>query len=338
MSDKYGALSYLKFTFQDSFGAIDTTSSQAFPFISESFKLNIDRLNKPAKSRFTKSRSAQGKRGNAGSIELLGSPTILAYGLKSALGHNYSTYSGGVFEHVFGVPEYDWNCYVPLQPVTVELNDGESANSIFYQDTIGNGIQIGIEVGNFVIVGLDVLGITQKEDAKTALNYLVEKPFKWDQASISFDNIANPDFESVNLSISNNLEQIYTLSTTHNPQRIKRTAQVNIELTGTAVFENDSNFNAFLSNIEYDFNLSMANADNSIFEVSIPNLQIIDYNSNRTEYGLIRLDFTAEAFFNQGSSSVIGVSIQSSYGLFPAPFILGDDFFGLLDKTYNILT
>jgi len=332
---RYGMLGHVKFCFQNTFGLIDTTSSQAFPILSETFTQQIERIAKGnMHGRFVKSKSTAGKRGVSGAVSILGYPTVLAYGLKSVF-QNTSTFSGSNFHHNFDVASNDYSDYVATDMMTVEVNRNEGANSKFLQDMNGQSLTINIETGELVTFELGLLGIGQQEATATATNYLAEKPFKFDQCSIQLDGAVELDFESLSFAISNNLEVKNTLVNTFSAQKIKRTEEIGIEISGSLIVQSNSYWQAFIGQSDHTFSLNMANDDGNTFAISIPSMRILNYDSNISAAGVIEANFTAEAFYNVGSGSAILATVVNSTALFSSRFFVDDAFYGLLDQTYN---
>jgi len=332
---RYGMLGHVKFTFQETFGLVATTSSQVFPILEESLSKKIDRSSlRNMIGGFSKTKTIGTKRVVDGSISILGYPTALAYGLKSVL-KNTSVFSSE-FRHEFQIADKDYSAYVATDMLTVEVNRDEGSNSQYYQDMNGSSFVINIVTGELVSFDLELLGTGQQEDTKTTAVYLDEKPFKWDQCSIQLDGAAELDFESLSISVNNNLEARNTLVNTYSAQKIKRTEEVSIAINASLIVQSNSYWQAFTNQNEHSFGLDMVNADGNKIGFSIPNMQLTNYDSNISGPGVIQATFTAEAFYSPTSLAML-VTIVNSEPLFNSPFILDDDYYGLLDQDYNFL-
>jgi len=283
----------------------------------------------------SKTKSIDSRRGANGTVSMLGYPTALAYGLMSIF-ENTSVFSSA-FEHTFQVASNDYSNYVATNMMTVEVNRDEGANSQFYQDMNGGSFVINIETGELVNFDLELLGTGQQEDTKTVATYLTEKPFKWDQCSIQLDGAAEFDFEMVSISVNNHLEPRNTLVNTYSAQKIKRTEEVSIEISASMIVQSNSYWQAFIGQNEHAFGLDMANADGNKIAFSIPNMHLTAYDSNISGPGIIEANFTAEAFYSPTSLAML-VTVVNSEPLLHSPFILDDDYYGLLDQDYNFLT
>lgn len=285
-----------------------------------------------------RSRYTDGKRSVKGGVTIEGYPTALAYALKSVLLAS-SVFSGG-YQHNFDVADADYNNNAATNMMTVEVNQDDDGNSQFFQDMNGQSFAMDINVGAAVVFNLGLLGTGQTKDTKTTAVFLTERPFRWDQCSISWDGVADYGFESLNISIGNNLEARHTMVNTYSPQYIKRSDVVAIDISGQLTLQSsgDSKFeDAFNAQTEHVFRLDMKNEQGNTIGFSIPNLRISAYQSNISGPGLIDASFSAEAFYNQGSESAILISVVNSEVLLNNPFTLNDSYYGLLGFDYNIL-
>jgi len=327
---------------QNSYQAYETASGYTIPITNESVNRRIERITRQSmKGRFVRTRSGAGKRSISGDIATLGYPDALAMFLQATMfGRTQTLSSDTLYRHTYTVHSWDYTEYTALQPMTLEINrDGNQ--STFCRDMAGQSLSIDIAPSEPVGLTMSVLGTDHKIDTAGTMEYSGEKPFFWDQCSISLDGSANLDFDSFNLSINNNLEAYYTLQAANIPHKIKRTSEVAIDITAEISYVDSAQYHAmytaFENQTDIAFSLAMADGNNS-FLVDIPAMRITGYESNIRDPANIRTAITAEANYSATSASAILIQVVSGKPLINTPFTLNDSYSGLLGYDYNVLT
>ncbi len=333
---RYTTKGFANFSFQNTWGGIDTTSSFALPIIEESLTEKIDRIQVKSKySRFSKSKSLQGKRFIEGAISFNGGPLGIVTAFKTMFDQQANVWSGGLHKYTLGVHSVDYSAFASTQPLTIEVNKDEN-DSYFFQDLQGQSLNLGIATGELVKCDLGLIGRNYVKASKTSATFASEDSFKWDQCSVSLDGVANPDFLNLNINVTNNLEARYTLQTTNTPHKIKRTEEVGFAIDGTVIVQSNSLWTQFTSQLEHQLIVSFESGIDKI-EIDIPSLRLIDYSEPTQGGGVYEGNFIGEAFYNQGSNSIGTITTVTSYLVGPAWFTLNDSYYGLLDQDYNFL-
>jgi len=322
----YGMQSFMKMTFQNTFGAAETSSSQAFGFKSESLNKTIEQItSKPGRKRFLKRRFTSGKRHVKGNLSLDAFPTVMAYALKSVLFS--STVESNGYRHSFDVACYDYNGLSATNLLTAEIHRGGD-NSQYYYDLNGNSLAVNIKKNDFVSLELDMLGTSQVESTKSNPVYLDEEPFFYNQVSMGFDGNPEMNIDEMTLTIQNNLEPRYNLGITSKPRRIARAEEMTIGLTATLNCQSNSYFNAFNNQSEHNITIAMANSYGSV-EIEMGDVKVLNYESNISDPGVITGRFEATV------CDSVFITVINSFMLLNEPFMLDDNKYGKLGYNYN---
>jgi hypothetical protein len=333
---RYGMKSFANLTLQNTSGVVEVASGYSFPIKSESLNKSIDRLEQRALRGMARHKPLKGPQSVTGEIEIDAYPSAVAVCLRSVLDCTL-TWSGGLHQHRFTVGSHDFDDYLAVQPLTVEINKDGDADSKYFQDMCGDGLAISLTTGEPVALGLSVIGVGHRTAAKGTMFFRDEKPFLWSQSSVSFDGIANMDFESIEISIQNALEARWTLQNTAAPKKIKRSDMVSVEVTAEICYDPGSFEAAFNDYSDHRLALSVQNADGVTMAVDLPELTVTEYAETIEGPGVMIAKIKAMASYSQASGDMAVFTAVNSLPGFFGNFVLTDSYYGLLDQSYNFL-
>jgi hypothetical protein len=309
----YGMLGHVMMQFQNSFGTSLVDSLHAIAITDESLNLSIEDIIHPGMfSRFGESPYYKGIQIVEGEITQPANPVTLGWFLKAGLGLISTTSDTNTQTHIFRPRAADFDCKAAMDPMAFEVHRDVGSSAVYF-DCVGNTLNINIANGELMNASLGVIGAQMTRQAAGTPTYPVSAPFRWDQASSSYNGQAIVDLNDIAFSINNNLEARHNLGLQNYPNRIKRTSQRVIEVTGSMVFAAHSYWQAFESKAENFLFLNFV-GDNSPTEIKIevPKLRFKTYEPVMAGPGLVEASFTGAAIYDQTSSYDFQVTLVNT--------------------------
>ena len=316
----YGQNVHLGISFQNSFGASNTSSMHYFPIISESLSENIPELESEAvMARFEAGDSYTGMREYAGDIVFEGHPVLLGKMLKAWFGQASGTLTNSYYAHEFNPITADFCNLSALPPMTIEVyRDAGSAH--LFSDMLCNQLVIEIAHGSIVKATASLIGANRAKLAKSTPTYLPGSCYTFDQASFSWQGSNDGALDIVQtftVTMNNNLEAIGTLNATTRPSRIKRAGYRTIEIGGTMLFENDNEIDHFLNGAQQRVVATLTGqgiggTDKASLEMDFPSFRYTEFPVNMGGVGLISANFSGKAKYNSGSGTMATFTLTNT--------------------------
>ena len=303
MGTGYGMLGHVGHMFQNSFGAYLTSSLQYTPITKETLALGIEQKEDPGmRGRIGSNPVYQGFHKIEGGVTMMANPIDIGVPLKSVVGLISTTSDTGIQTHVFRPRQADKDDKSPTDLLTFEV-DRDVGSSGLYYDCAGNTLQIAITNGELVEFQLGVIGAGFHRMTPSNPVYQEATPFKWDQASFSYNGWWIEDILSLTVNVNNNLEAKYTMINTKAPSRIKRTQQPTIEMQGTMLFTQHSLWQAFENHLQAPLALHFAGAETpNALTLYFPKILFTEYKQNIGGMGLIEVSFSARTCWDTTSN------------------------------------
>ena len=305
-----GFQGHLKASFQESFGTANVASLQAISIVNESIVYEIEVLEEQSLSgRLEGADIHQGFHSITGGIESEVSPDVLVYFLQSVIGKGYTTGSGP-YTHTFKTDKSDFDGLSATTPLTFEVYRGGEAG--IYSDMCGDQLEFKISSNELMTASMGIVGGSFTTSNNTSPTYRAAPPFTWNQTSCSFQGVAITDIDDMTINISNNLEAVHTLQTSGSPQKIKRTAQQRVTVSGNMLFQVDSYWEAFRTAEEGPMVINFASTANS-FKIDMPKFKFTGYAPLIDGTDIIGASFEGVASFQQSSLSAVAFTVVNSY-------------------------
>lgn len=315
----YGLLGHLGLTAQQSFGTAPAASYEFIPVLSESIQNTIEHLtSETLRARLAESPIYQGKEAIAGDIVMEANPIMIGHIFKGVFGQSSSSttgaMSGTAYTHEFIPRQSDFDIYAAVPPYTIEAYRGVGSSWQF-TDTVFNTINLELTAGAVAKLTVGVLAKTTSLMAKGTPTFSTATPLTWDATSISIAGAASINFESLTISVENQLEAKYLLDGTRRCAKFKRTGPQLVRVIGTLLFEDQTEYAAFLAQTEQRL---LVNLDDTSI-TSLNNL-LIDVPLMRYEAfpvglggpGELTVGFTAKGVYHTGSSYAIRITLVNS--------------------------
>lgn len=322
----YGQNAKFGIVFQNSWGTAGSVSSIHFlPILSESIGLNKPALiSESMRGIFEEGDSYEGANTIDGDIEVEASgyaAGILLSCIMDPGSVNQATVAGSVYTHTFGCYTNDWDQYSATKPSTV-YKYLDTGSAMLFSNMNGSALELAVANGEFLKMKLSMVGGAFSQNSSTTAAYPTERKFTWDTASISFGGSAVDEVENLTIKLEEGIEPRHTLNNSKFPKYIKHTGFRVVTVEGTVKFNNQTEYQQFISQSERALVLTFAGAAltsgyTELLQVTIPKFRYEEFKPAASGPGEMTVGFTGRAKYDT-SSGVIGFLLRSGHGNLPS--------------------
>ena len=310
----YGMKGHLGISFQNSFGTANVESFHYIPFISESFVETKPQLIDDSNyGRFDQEEAYEGLNEISGEVVFYPNADEIGIPLIAWLGDKTSPTSitNGQFYEL--MPEAsDFDAKAATIPMTVEVYR-DVGSSFQYYDMCCNQITIEVAAGEIVKVTMGMVGGNYSKMATTTPSFSsTAKSFLWDTTSLSIDGSGADDVTGLTITFNNNLEAVGVLNSTKLPGRIRRTGKRTIEVSGTILYENDTNLDIARSYDTIEMITTFTENTSNELEIIMPSFKFSEYPINIGGTGAIEISFAGACSYNVGSLTALDISLTNA--------------------------
>lgn len=240
----YGMLSHFGMSAQNSFGTA-TDSFDYMPIISETLTTNIEELiEEGMRSRFDESPSHAGLISVTGDVVFEPHPIMIGHFLRGVTGQASSTLTHSAYTWEFIPKQSDFDSEHALPPFTLEVyRDVGSAYQ--FTDGIVSALTLEMNGGAIFRATATVMAKISSLSPPTTPTYETGNPWLWHQTSFSIAGAANTSQEALTFTIDNQVEGVVTLNGTRQHSKYKRTTHPSYKISGTACFDDQTEYNQF---------------------------------------------------------------------------------------------
>lgn len=295
----------------------DVGSMHFIPFLSTDLKLSVPPLiSNSIRGIPDEGDTYEGPRQSEGSIDTEANPLALGALLKTCMVHSV-TAVGSAFQHTFmpRVNDFDENCV--QYPVTgYEYLDTGSA--MMYPDLNGNVMTLSINNGEFLMAKVDFVGGNFVQHAPQAASFPTGKLWTWDTGSLSVDGAGIDEIASMSIAMNESLESMHTLNNSKYPSRIKRTGFRTVEVDGTVKFDNQTEYQQFLSQSERELvftftgNVQVASGYYETVEIVLPTMRYETFEPSAGGPGEIEASIKAKGKYSVNSGTAMRITIVNT--------------------------
>lgn len=310
--------------FQNSYGTVGAVNSIHFiPNLSESLKLNIPPLvSENMRGVFDEGDTYEGARTVEGSIETEAQPIALGALFKSILEETSVVTSGGIFTRTFKPRVSDFDDKSANNPVTLYAYR-DTGSAMLYQDMNGAMLELGISNGEFLKAKVDYVGGEFSQIAAVSASYPVGKRWTWDSTSVSLGGAAVSEVMDMTISIDDGgLEASHTLNNSKYPSRVKRTSMRSISVSGTLKFDNQDEYQEFISQSERELIMSFKGATEiqsgfyEVLTIKLPKMRYEEAAPTAEGAGYIELSVSAKGKYSVDSGSSIEITLINTQAVY----------------------
>lgn len=314
----YGEKGHLGISAQQSFSTA-TASWEYLPFISESLVTDKEILTEEGMvGRFAENDFHEGMERTAGDMVFEPDPVNIGHLLKGVFGSAVSSttgaMSGSYYEHEFIPTTDDFDAKSALPPYTLQMYR-DVGSAFQYTDTVFNTFNLEIAAGTIQRMTVGMLSRTMSTMAKTSPSYVTDAPYLWNQTSISIAGSANTIMENISISFENQVEGVPYLDSTKRIGKWKRTGAQLVRISGTMDFEDQTEFNNFVSQAEQRLLVDIDNSSVTsihMLSIDIPKMRYETFPPTIGGAGRISVGFTARGAYSVDSSYAIRITLINS--------------------------
>ncbi len=310
----YGALAHFGISKQNSFG-IATTNFKYYPIISEGLAVKIEQIiDEAIRGRFAEGPSYEGIETTEGDISMNAHPLGLGHFLRGVFGVASSTLvTTGVYEHEFlpADSDFDTNCALP--PYTCEVYRGVG-QSWQFTDVIFPRIEFSFANNQLLKATVGVMARTSSLMTKNTPVFEAEGAWAWSVASIQLDGQAFDKFTELSITFDNQIEATHVLNMTKRAGRFRRTGFQQVRITGSMLFESQSEYMEFRNQSERRLLITLDDAITSynILTIDIPKMRYTDYPVAVEGPGYIVVGFSADGKYDTNSKYAIRITLTNT--------------------------
>lgn len=316
----YGMKTYLGINFQNSYGTALTTSVYWLPFISEGLSLKKDQIiAEGMRGIFDEGASYEGKNSIEGDIEMEAHPVQMGVLLKAMFGSPTTVTSSGVYTHTFKPRTADFDNYAASIPLNIVKNLGDTGSAHQYYDMVANKLSFGIANGELYKLSMGVMGGKYSQIAAPAATLPTgDTVFSWNVSSLSLGGSANVDMKELSVEVDESLENIHTLNGSKYPSRTKRSGFRKIAISGTLVFDDQTEYQKFVAQTEQNLTVTLTNGTQiqsgyyEAFTIKAPLARYTEFPIAAGGPGKIEVGFTSKANYSTTSATALEIVLVNS--------------------------
>lgn len=304
----YGNDGTLAINFQNSYGTSEVASLYFIPLNDEDITLSIeDLVSGEMRGIFDEGGSYAGKREAAGAINVDADMESLGVFLRAVMGPATFVASDSLGNHTFKPRTADFDKYASSDPMTilVDLNDGGSAQQ--YYDMVATSLEFGISGGELYKLNMSIAGGKHSQIAAVAASYSVNSKMPWDITSYRIAAAGITDLLDINVKIDEKVEAKFVIDGTKTPGYMKRTGPRTIEVSGTMLFNDQVEYQEFLSQSERILELLLNSGNevqsgyNEFIQIYIPRFRYTAFPVALSGPEQLEASFTGKAKYDAAS-------------------------------------
>ena len=316
----YGLDTTLAISFQNSYGTSLTSSRFWIPFISEGFAVTKEMLVEGNMTgRFDEGQHYEGVNANDGSIEAEANPQALGALFKAFFGAPTTSASGTALKnHLYKPTTSDFDKYAAKIPCTITKYLGDGGSAHLYYDMVASKLALSIANGELLKCNVEFVGGKYSQVAAAAASLPSNKGWTWDVTSVSIGTSAQTGLRDLNINIEEGIEGKHFLGNAKTPGRIKRNGARTTTVGGTIVFDNQDEYQQFLSQTERELVVTLKGITviqsgyYDTLEIKIPQLRYTEFKPVAGGAEEIEVGFSAKAIYSTASATAIQVTLTNT--------------------------
>ena len=315
----YGMKANVAISFQNSYGAANVASRYWIPYLSEGFAVTKEPITSEAMTGvFDEGAMYEGLNAVEGKLEVEAHPISLGVLLKSVMGNPTSVQSGAIYTHTFKPRTSDFDDYAANIPLTISKDLGDSGSSHQYYDMVASKLSLSAANGELLKCSVDFLGGKYAQIIAPAASYPTGKGWTWDVASVSLSGTANGNFGDLSFELDEALENKHTLNNTKTPSRTKRSGRRSLAIGGTLIFDNQTEYQQFLSQAERNLTVSfrgptvVQSGYYDTFELIIPLFRYIEFKPLAGGPGKVEVGFSGKGVYSVTSANLLTATLVNT--------------------------
>lgn len=312
----YGQDARIGISFQNSYGTSNTASMHWLEPIGESVDLKKAQVQqKGLRGVYDAGELSEGLNTVQGDITIEAKANALGVLLAAVCASPSTVTSGALSTHTFKPRQTDHSLPSAERPFTYHKYLGDAGSAHIYSDLNASNLELNITNGELLTAKLGIVGGSYARTAALSATYSVSNPIDWSVSSASVGGVGLSTVRTLTISQENNLQAKHHLDTDKFPARIKRTDSRVISVSGTLVFDDQSEADYFLNQTDQAVKINLRG--NSLVQsgyyesllIDIPRMQYTEFPLVVGGAGEIEVAFKATAKYHAGSATAIAYTL-----------------------------
>jgi hypothetical protein len=315
----YGLDARVGICFQNSFGTALTNSIHWLPFISEGLETTKEPLiSANMTGRFDEGQLYEGVNEIAGTIETEANPIALGAVMKAFFGAPTTVQSTGIYAHTFKPATSDFDLYSAKRPVTIVKNLADGGSAHQYYDMGASKFSLAIANGELLKCSVDFQGGKYAQIAAPAATLPSGLGWTWDVTSVTIATSAQTTLRELSIDIEEGTENKHVLGTAKTPGRWKRTGPRVTNVSGTIVFDNQNEYQQFLSQSERELIVNLkgtAQIQSGYYEtlkIQLPSFRYMEFAPAAGGPEEIEVGFSGKGIYSTTSATAIQITLVNT--------------------------
>lgn len=315
----YGMKTNVGISFQNSYGTALANSIYWIPFLSEGFAVAKEPLiAENMTGVFDEGAHYEGLNSNEGALEVEAHPIALGVLFKAMFGAPTTVTSGSYYTHTFKPRTADFDDFAANIPCTITKDLGDSGSAHRYSDMVASKLSMSVANGELLKASIEFMGGKYTQVAAPAASYPTGKSLTWDVASVSLAGTANVDISEFNMELDEALENKYTLNNTKTPSRTKRSGRRTLSVGGTLIFDNQTEYQQFLSQSERNLTVHMkglANVQSGYDEgltLIVPLFRYVEFKPVAGGAEKLEVGFSGKGVYSTTSATALHITLANT--------------------------
>jgi len=284
--------------------------------MSESMALTIERFDiKQIAALYTEADDMSGIRRIEGDVSFPVFPDIINPFLRGVFGEPTVTVtlSGYLYQNQFVTPSADFASGVPAAPYTFEIFR-DVTSSFRYSGTVINGLSFQVQPNQELRATASLISKTSSVVAKTSPSFVSSpvEPFAFDTCSLSIGGAGTVVIESLTINVQQQLEGIAALNATTDIAKIRRSGPQMVEISGTADFDNLTEYNKFINQTEQALSAHFFRASSFGMTITVPRMIYTAYPVSMGGRDRLTVDFSGKGRYHTGSATAIDFTVYNA--------------------------
>lgn len=317
----YGQDLELGMCFQNSFGTQLTNSLFFLPVLSENIELKKEQIVKSGlRNVYDDGDVREGNNMTGGDVELEAHPILIGQLLKAVLGSpSTSVVAGAVNHHLFTPSQSDFDQFASGRPFTITKNMGDTGSCQVFYNLVATNLELNIAGGELLKCKMSTIGGDWTQTAAPAATFLTDDDWTWDVTSVQISAASVVGIKDMSIKIEQPNETHHTLGQGDKyPSHIKRSGFRTVTIGGTVLFNDQAEFQKFISQSEREliFTLRGATAIQSGYfntlEVKVPKFRYTEFPLSAGGPGQIEVGINAKGIYSTTSATAIRFSLVNT--------------------------
>ena len=313
----YGQLSRIGLSFQNSFGAPLASSVYWLPVVSESIALAKPQIiAQGMRGIHDEGAHYEGANAAAGDLEIEAEAVPLGVMLKAWAGDPVTVTSGSLYTHTFKPRTSDFDEVSAGNPCTVHKYMGVGSADQF-SDMNASTLEISVANGELLGAKISMVGGSFAQTVGLAASYDNGKHFSWDASSVTIAGAAVSELKDLTLTVDESIEASHTLNGSKYPSRCKRSGFRSVNIAGTIMFDNDTEYNAFLNQTErnltahFEGQTAVQSGYNEALTVIVPLGRTTEFSPQVGGAGEIEVSFSSKGVYSVTSATATAFELRN---------------------------